>query len=337
MPPPSDTNPTFNVPVVDIAPYLRDPTSPEAVEIIEKVREACTTTGFFQLVGHGIPTALQQDVLKGSAAFFSLPVEEKRKLAKELSVGSSNRGYEVVGNQALQEDTLPDLREGYYIGLDLPPTDPRVLSKAFLMGPNQWPSDNVLSATVFKNPMEAYYPLMVDLAIKVLDIIAAGMPYGPDLFKEFTSNDPIASLRLLHYPPQTTKDKNQLGSGAHTDFGAVTLLLQDGNPGLQVWDKHGERWVNIESHKEAYVVNVGDMLQMWSSGEYKSSIHRVINGDKVDRYSAPFFFDGNIKCTLKPFNEKDSNIIRDQKWLTVEEHMRERFVTTYSRAGGTVV
>ncbi|RFU36334.1 hypothetical protein B7463_g66, partial [Scytalidium lignicola] len=330
------TSPTFNVPVMDISPYLKDSSSPEAANVIEQVRKACTTTGFFQLTGHKIPKDLQQEVLKGSTAFFSLPAEEKEKVDKKFSIGSSNRGYEVVGNQALQEGTLPDLREGFYIGLDLPATDPRVQSKAFLMGPNQWPSEDVLPATIFRNPMQTYYPLMVDLAIKVLDIIAAGMSYGPDIFKEFTSNGPVASLRLLHYPPQTTRDKKQLGSGAHTDFGAITLLLQDRNPGLQVWDKNGERWIDIEPNEEAYVVNVGDMLQMWSSGEYKSSIHRVINGDKVDRYSIPFFFDGNINCALKPFNDKEESSVENRKWLTVEEHMRERFVTTYARAGTTV-
>jgi isopenicillin N synthase-like dioxygenase len=102
---------TFNVPTVDLAPYLADPASVEALKIVNQVREACMTTGFFQLVGHGIPRPLQDEVFAGSAAFFKLPFEEKKKLDKSESVGASNRGYELIGNQGLQEGTLPDLKE----------------------------------------------------------------------------------------------------------------------------------------------------------------------------------------------------------------------------------
>lgn len=102
---------TFQVPTVDISAYLADPTSIAALKIVDQVRTACLSTGFFQLVGHGIPRSLQDRVLAGSAAFFSLPFEEKKKLDKSESVGASNRGYELIGNQSLQDDTLPDLKE----------------------------------------------------------------------------------------------------------------------------------------------------------------------------------------------------------------------------------
>lgn len=101
----------FNVPTVELAPYLTDPTSIEALKIVNQVREACITTGFFQLVGHSIPRSLQDEVFAGSAAFFKLPFEEKKRLDKSESVGASNRGYELIGNQGLQEGTLPDLKE----------------------------------------------------------------------------------------------------------------------------------------------------------------------------------------------------------------------------------
>lgn len=107
--PPSDS--TFNIPTVDITTYLNSPTSTEALKIVDQVRTACLTTGFFQLVGHGIPRSVQDDVFRGSEAFFSLPFEEKKKLDKSVSEGASNRGYELIGNQGLQEGTLPDLKE----------------------------------------------------------------------------------------------------------------------------------------------------------------------------------------------------------------------------------
>jgi isopenicillin N synthase-like dioxygenase len=98
----------FSIPTIDIEPYLKAPNSNEAEEIVEKVKEACTTTGFFSLVGHGVPIELQRRVFDGCKALFDLPIEEKRRL---ISPVLKNRGYEVIGAQALQADALPDLKE----------------------------------------------------------------------------------------------------------------------------------------------------------------------------------------------------------------------------------
>lgn len=108
----------FHIPTVDISPYLKDPSSTESLKIIDQVHEACITTGFFQLVGHGISPEIQADVFKGSATFFSLPVEEKNKLDKSSSGGAANHGYEIIGTQGLQEGTLPDLKEVSYTDIN---------------------------------------------------------------------------------------------------------------------------------------------------------------------------------------------------------------------------
>ncbi|PVH86101.1 2og-Fe oxygenase family protein [Cadophora sp. DSE1049] len=318
---------TFNVPTIDIAPYLLDPSSTEALKVVNAVRTACTTTGFFQLVGHGISRSLQDAVFKGSEALFKLPMEEKVKMDRSQSIGASNRGYELIGGQGLQEDTLPDLKEGFYVGQEIPATDPRVQRNAFLMGPNLWPNPCHISEEVFRKPMSEYYAKMYALSLQVMDVLAAGMPYGPNVFDEFCDNDAVASIRLLHYPPDKSNDERQLGAGAHTDFGAITLLLQDETGGLQVWDGEGKRWVDVLPNRDAYVVNVGDMLQMWTGGKYKSNLHRVVNRGGSDRYSVPFFFDGNVDCVLKPLDGSNA----DGEHLTVEQHMKERFASTYGR------
>jgi isopenicillin N synthase-like dioxygenase len=188
------------------------------------------------------------------------------------------------------------------MGQEIPATDRRVQRKAFLMGPNIWPPSSMVPEHVFKEPMSRYHKSMFQLSLTVLDILAAGLPYGPDVFEEFISNDAVSSVRLLHYPPDPSSSPDQLGAGAHTDFGAITLLLQDGVGGLQVWDSDGEGWRDVRPNSDAYVANVGDMLQMWTGGEYKSSLHRVINRSGKDRYSVPFFFDGNIECVLNPLD-----------------------------------
>jgi isopenicillin N synthase-like dioxygenase len=197
------------------------------------------------------------------------------------------------------------------------------------MGPNLWPPSHLVLEAIFREPMSRYYELMFNLSLTVMDLLAAGLPYGPSVFKEFVSNDAVASIRLLHYPPQDPAAQNQLGAGAHTDFGAITLLLQDETGGLQVWDYQEKVWVDVQPNRDAYVVNVGDMLQMWTSGKYISSLHRVINRSGTDRYSVPFFFDGNIDCVLKPLDGSAPE--KGKEGLTVEGHMRERFSSTYGR------
>lgn len=104
----ADTAARFSIPTVDLAPYLADPLSEASTKIVEQVRLACITSGFFQLVGHGITKELQTRVQKAAEAVFALPLEEKKKL---MHPTLKNRGYEIIGSQALQEGALPDLKE----------------------------------------------------------------------------------------------------------------------------------------------------------------------------------------------------------------------------------
>jgi len=103
-PPPSSSSSPFTIPTIDISPYLLSPTSPASAALIASIRTACTSTGFFQITGHGIPRELQDRVLAGAAAFFALPLAEKLKLDRETLPGPSNRGYERMGSQTLGED-----------------------------------------------------------------------------------------------------------------------------------------------------------------------------------------------------------------------------------------
>lgn len=107
------------------------------------------------------------------------------------------------------------------------------------MGPSVWPSAELLPYEALKDPAEKYYGAVHNLSLRVLDMIFATLPAGASKkLAEFTEPALVAApLRLLHYPPAQITDKRQLGSSAHTDFGAITLLLQDGNPVLEVYDE----------------------------------------------------------------------------------------------------
>lgn len=155
-------------------------------------------------------------------------------------------------------------------------------------------------------------------------ILAKGLSnFDTNVFADFC-HEPIAALRLLHYPPHPkTDDPNLVGAGAHTDFGAITLLLQDGHSGLQVLNQFTKEWIDVPPQADAYVVNIGDMLQAWTSGAYQSNVHRVINTSGTDRYSIPFFLDGNADCVIKPL---DGSVGTE---FTVEQHMLSRYAATY--------
>ncbi|OMP88696.1 Sexual differentiation process protein isp7 [Diplodia seriata] len=336
----------LHIPTVDISPYLSDHSSTEAKHVVEAVRRACTTSGFFQLVGHGIDPAIRDAMFAGSKALFDLPFEQKKALRR-----GKNRGYQTFGSQALQDGTLPDLREvcmhfipaalqtinseqGYYIGTDAVAFEEGQTYRPFT-DPNVWPAEHQLPAAVFRDPMNRYYAHVEALSRTVMDIVAAALGHGPDVFAEMKKEPIAASIALLHYPPQEAKEtstdgkqqqQQQLGAGAHTDFGWTTLLLTDGHPGLEVLNQATGEWVQVPPEKDAYVVNVGDMLQQITGGCFKSNLHRVRNLGAVHRYSVPYFFDGCLDAKLARLDGKD-----DGRVLTVEEHMLERFATTYGR------
>ncbi|KAI1100107.1 hypothetical protein F4804DRAFT_57709, partial [Jackrogersella minutella] len=204
----------FEIPTVDISPYLEDPSSDAAARVVEEVRQACVTSGFFQIVNHGVPKELQDRVFKAAETLFALPLEEKTKLQVPVL---KNRGYEIIGSQALQEDSLPDLKEGFFVGQHIPSADPRSRAHPYLIGPNVFPPS--LPASAVKEPTEAYYDAVFALSCAVMRVLARGLPYGDDVFAPFVSGDPVCAIRLLHYPPQDSEDARQLGAGAHTDFG----------------------------------------------------------------------------------------------------------------------
>lgn len=327
---------SFYLPSVDITPFLEDPTSLAAQQVVNDVRAACISTGFFQMTGHGVPASLQQSIFDAAANFFKLPQEVKTKLNAKGNLGF--RGYDPMSSQLYEDDVLPDLKEGFFLGQDISPEDPRAVARRFFMGPNVWPPVELLAPEDFKEPAEKYYEAMTKLCHVVLDLIAATLPYGPHVFDELKANDPACPMRLLHYPQtraaakaqEGEAQKRQLGSSAHTDFGAVTLLLQDEHPGLEVQDRETGEWIGVPPNPEAYVVNMGDMISLITGGLYKSSIHRVVNKNPTDRFSVVYFFDGNIDFKLYPLevvHGKGSG--EDGKAPTVEEHMIERTMASY--------
>ena len=310
------------LPIIDIAD-LSSPLPARRAAVAARIGAACRKHGFFYVVGHGVAPDLTAAVLEQAAAFFALPLEEKRLVDKALS--SANRGYEGVGGQTLEPGAKPDLKEGYYIGRDLGPDDPSVRAGRFNHGANAWPR----RPGRFRPTMEAYYEVMLVLAERVMGGVALSLDLPGDYFTDFC-RAPLALLRLLHYPPQAPRAVDRRGAGAHTDFGGLTLLLQDERGGLEVHDQATGGWIAAPPVAGAYVVNLGDMIQRWTNGRYRSTLHRVTNRSGLERYSAPFFFSGapgyEVACLPGCRDEGET----PPPPITVEAHMREMYRRTYA-------
>uniref|UniRef100_K3WQT0 Fe2OG dioxygenase domain-containing protein n=1 Tax=Globisporangium ultimum (strain ATCC 200006 / CBS 805.95 / DAOM BR144) TaxID=431595 RepID=K3WQT0_GLOUD len=305
---------TLQIPEVDLS-------SPNASE---QLRKACTEVGFFYLVNHDIPQTLLSQVYAEMANFFHQPAEEKQKvLANEYM-----RGYTIMNEETLDPDvqTQGDTKEGYYIcrHVDLGSDE----MKYPLHGPNLFP-DGAKFPT-FKKTTEAYHAAMCNLGFRVAQVFAEAAGAKGAFDAEGMFDKPMAALRLLRYGAvKSDIQSGVFGAGAHTDYGLITLLSTDENPGLQIFYK-GE-WIDVPPRADAYIVNIGDMGERWTNGVFQSTRHRVVNITGKERYSVPFFYEPNYTCTVECFPScvSESNPAKYPP-TTSGEHLVEMYRQTHA-------
>lgn len=311
-----------NIPVIDISGLRQGAAERRAVA--RELRKACTETGFFYIVGHGTPAALIEQLLRQSRLFFALPAEQKLALVTDMS--PCRRGYEPLRAQTLEPNMPPDLKEGFQIGLDLPLDHRAVRKDPQNYGPNQWP----VGLPQFREITMGYVEDMLALSKRLMAGLALSLDLTEDYFDDFCEV-PITTLRLLHYPPQPPNSApGEKGCGAHTDWGGITVLLQDSAGGLEVLAGDGT-WIAAPPVPGSFVVNIGDLFARWTNNLYRSTVHRVINKSGRDRYSVPFFFDGRsdhlVSCipTCQQVGEP-----RQFADVTVRGHLEEMVRRTYA-------
>ena len=182
--------------------------------------------------------------------------------------------------------------------LELGPDDPHVRAGSAMHGPNVWPADGPgFSASAFRAAMERYYDAVWRLSERLLATFALSLTREPDYFQQYFSK-PLTQLRLLHYPPQPAQPGAQ-GVEAHTDPGALTILLQDAVGGLEARNRAGE-WIAAPPVPHSLVINIGDMMQRWTNGRFVSTPHRVANRTGRGRFSVPFFVNPDYDATIAP-------------------------------------
>ena len=280
------------IPVIDIGRSFSADMRDRAA-VAREIRAACIGIGFFYVRGHRVPREIIDSVFAAGREFFARPMEEKLRCSTQHSPALN--GFEPPGAQALDVDSPPDLKEGFRIGIERGPDHPLVRANTPRHGANNWPT----GSDAFRRASEAYLTALLGLGGRLMGLIALSLDLPEDFFERFY-REPNASLRLLHYPPHPAAAlANQLGCGAHTDWGAITMLAQDDCGGLEVQTAGGD-WVIAEPIDDTFVVNLGDMMARWTNDLYRSTAHRVLNNRSGrDRYSAALFFDPDFHARIE--------------------------------------
>jgi len=254
-----------------------------AESLARRIDGALCSAGFFAITGHGVARELVAGAFDASRRFFAL--DQRAKEQWHVDKWPLKRGFDPIGWQALDPGQPPDLKESFYLGMES-------------IGPNQWPAEALVPG--FRAATQAYLVAMEALARRLMSLFERALGLQPGQF-DSTMHHPTCTLRLLHYPPQPAQAApGQIGCGAHTDWGALTLLAQDDAGGLQVQLKDGS-WSDVPPVPEAFVVNIGDLMQLWTNDRWPSTKHRVINRiSGRDRWSMAYFFDLDAESRIEP-------------------------------------
>lgn len=262
--------PANRFPVVDLA------LPPELVQTT--LRNACRDWGFFNLIGHGIDPQLCEDAQAFSGQFFQLDTAAKKQLERDLGQPWGFYDRELTKNSRDRKEIF-----------DFSP-----LEEA------PWPE----TLPAFRDTLERYVEQVHRLSKKVLDLITTSLDCEPTGIAECFAGDHSSFCRLNYYPSEITTDTDsdmplaELGISEHTDAGALTVLLQDQCPGLQVC--HENIWHTVPPLPGAFTINVGDMMQVWSNDAYCAPLHRVLASTEANRFSIAYFLNPSYDAIIQP-------------------------------------
>ena len=277
------------LPVLDLA-LLELPNADQSPYLAE-LRTTARDVGFFYLINHGINPQLLQNVQSITQAFFALPDEEKQRVSMIHS--PHFRGYNRAGVEYTREQR--DQREQFDIGaervaLALQAGDP---AWKRLQGPNLWPE----ALPQLRPVIHAWQQAMTGIALRLLRAFAKSLSLPPDAFDALYGTHPNEHVKLIRYPGQAS-DASQQGVGAHKDSGFLTFLLQDRQPGLQVEVTPGH-WVDALPKPGAFVVNIGELLEIATNGYLRATVHRVVSPPaRKERVSIAFFLGAQLDAEV---------------------------------------
>ena len=287
-------------PTLDLSPLVGG-RAEDVAALARHLDAACSTIGFLAITNHGVPPTVIDGAWSAATQFFDLPLEEKQLLHSddpEYPFGYVGMEAEALG-AADGSAANVDLKETFNLA---PPARPEVeqMGGHRLRGP-EWPTKPV----GFKDAWSAYYAEMEDLAARLMRLFALALSLPAGFFEDKIDRH-MSALRAVNYPSQPVAPiAGQIRAGAHSDYGTLTILLPgQGTGGLEVTTRDGS-WLPVPRIPDTFVVNLGDLMAIWTNDRWRSTIHRVVNPDAAvaaseRRQSMAFFhqpnWDAEVSC-----------------------------------------
>ena len=279
------------VPLIDLSSIrdIADSDLTADMPVVKEIVAACSNWGFFHVINHSLSLELHEKFYKYKEAFFRLEKSEKNTVKRTVE---NSWGW---FDDELTKQKL-DWKEGY----DMASQDGS-LDKRGLEGVNQWPDESAFpSIDGFQATLREYYYECEKLArtLTCAMTLGLGLPSESLVGPEF-DNRHTSMLRMNYYPICPDPTANQ-AIGPHTDAGAVTVLTQSPVKSLQVYQPKDDTWYDVEPIENSFVINTGDIMQVWSNGVYKAPIHRVKARNDAERFSSPFFYNPSYDTNYAP-------------------------------------
>ena len=285
-------------------------------EALAAVRTAAETTGFMTLHNTALSGAEVAAVIESYRQFFKLP--EAAKEPVDMAQTGSNRGWGRAGSEQVDPNANPDYKQFFDCGVSVPSDHPWA-DKQFY-APNKWPEQPAgLEVAHFRADVLAYFTKARAISMDLLSALARAIGEPASFFKD-KFDTPMALLRGNYYPERPAwAGAKDFGIATHTDYGCLTFLALDGSPGLEVRQRGGG-WIPVRAEPGTFVINFGEMFEMWTNGRVKATPHRVVGGT-TERISIPLFFNPNYDTNVAP--------IGSGQVILAGEHLSARYNETY--------
>lgn len=299
------------IPRID-AHDLFDPEAAGHAAAREELRRGAEDAGFFTLHGTALGRQRVERVLDQYRAFFALP--EAEKAAVDMSRTGSNRGWGASRTERVDPAANPDLKEVFDFGHEWPE------SGLATYAPNLWPE----RPAGFREILEDYFRDACRVSLDLLSAISSVAGEDPQYFRT-RFDRPMALQRGNYYPPRPGwAGAKDFGIGAHTDYGCLTLLATDGLAGLEVQRRSGD-WIPLRAEPGEFIVNFGEMLEMWTGGRVRATPHRVAEVG-TERISVPLFFNPRFDADVSPRGASEP--------IPAQDHLQKRYDETYLHLAG---
>lgn len=308
------------LPIIDVSALFREDGRAIA-ETAREIGKAARSNGFLYVSGHGISDQLIGGVYGQARRFFSLP--ESEKLGLRIGSTRHHRGYVPTSDRGIYADEQGERHyEAFDLGIDVDADDPDARD-SFLLGPNLWPA-----LPHFREALSNYLNLISRLAGRLCMAFELDLGLEPGFFAQ-RMQKPTSQLRLIHYlenqVPMSNLDMNM---GTHTDYECFTILNQSMH-GLQVMDPDNN-WVQAPPIPGTFVINIGDMLEAWTNGVYKATLHRVVNHGR-ERFSIPYFAAADENTVVEPLPQfVTTDRPAAYQRLVAGEHLLSQMVRDFS-------